>query len=437
MFKKVHRRLTLLCTGITTIIMIVMSLGYLYVSEQNLYKNQFNSFKNDMTTISTNLERQSVISMEWLAKMEAQGNYSFFLLDNGVPFLYNKLNNLGDSSQKDTLLQECLDEYNQTFKISVVSDEKISFSYYTSYQIEFEFSSPSTGEDYFCSVINLERNSSTLQVIVLSSLDALHRQILEQRMLFVFIDLITMIVLGVFSFAFTGKLLKPIEENQQKQIQFVAAASHELRTPLAVILSSAECCRDAEQEKQASFLNTIHNEGLRMRTLINDMLTLSSSDSHNFSIEKKETELDTLLMNSYEAFEPLAKEHKLSLSIQLPKESLPSCNCDKDRISQVISILLHNAISYTKEGGKIELSLSFQKEHFYLSVSDNGIGISDEDKKKIFGRFYRAEKARSTKGHFGLGLSIAYEIVKSHHGNLSVKDATGGGSIFTIELPRK
>lgn len=437
MFKKVHIRLTLLCTGITTIIMIIMSLAYLYVSENNLYKNQFNSFKNDMTTISTNLERQSVISMEWLAKMEAQGSYSFFLLDNGVPFLYNKLNNLEDSSQKDALLNECLEKYNQSFKISVVSDEKVSFSYYTSYQIEFEFTSPSTGEDYFCSVITLERNSSNLQVIVLSSLNVLHRQILEQRLLFVFIDLVTMIVLAVFSFAFTGKLLKPIEENQQKQIQFVASASHELRTPLAVILSSAECCQDAEPERQAGFLNTIHNEGLRMRTLINDMLTLSSSDSHNFSIEKKETELDTLLMNSYEAFEPLAKEHKLSLSIQLPKESLPSCNCDKDRISQVISILLHNAISYTKEGGKIELSLSFQKEHFYLSVSENGIGISDEDKKKIFGRFYRAEKARSTKGHFGLGLSIAYEIVKSHHGNLSVKDATGGGSIFTIELPRK
>lgn len=74
MFKKVHIRLTLLCTGITTIIMIIMSCSYLYVSEKNLYRNQMYSFQNDMNTISTNLEQQSVITMEWLSKMESQGN---------------------------------------------------------------------------------------------------------------------------------------------------------------------------------------------------------------------------------------------------------------------------------------------------------------------------------------------------------------------------
>ena len=102
MFKKVHMRLTLLCTGITTIIMIIMSCSYLYVSEKNLYRNQMYSFRNDMNTISTNLEQQSVISMEWLSKMESQGNYTFFLLDNGVPFLYNTLDS---STEKQILLE--------------------------------------------------------------------------------------------------------------------------------------------------------------------------------------------------------------------------------------------------------------------------------------------------------------------------------------------
>ena len=82
MFQKVHIYLTLLCTAITTIIMIIMSCSYLYVSEKSLYKNQMDSFKNDMNTIATNLEQQPVISMEWLSKMESQGNYTFFLLDN-------------------------------------------------------------------------------------------------------------------------------------------------------------------------------------------------------------------------------------------------------------------------------------------------------------------------------------------------------------------
>lgn len=432
MFKKVHMRLTLLCTGITTMIMIIMSCSYLYVSEKNLYRNQMYSFRNDMNTISTNLEQQSVISMEWLSKMESQGNYTFFLLDNGIPFLYNTLDS---SAEKQVLLEECLNQYHRTIIIDAASSS--SLSPYASYHTESEFISPSLGKKYFYSVLILGRNSSNLQVIVLSSLDKLEIQIRQQRYLFVFIDLITILLLAVFSWIFTGVLLKPVMENQKKQVQFVSSASHELRTPLAVILSSAECCQEADPDKKSGFLNTIISEGMRMKSLIDDMLTLSSSDNHRFSIEPVPTEMDTLVMNSYEAFDPLAKEKQLSLLIELPEGSLPLCNCDKNRISQVISILLHNAISYTPASGTVKLSLSYRRERFFISVSDNGIGISDEDKKKIFDRFYRAEKARNTKGHFGLGLSIANEIVRSHYGNLSVKDSPEGGAAFTMELPRK
>lgn len=432
MFKKVHIRLTLLCTGITTIIMIIMSCSYLYVSEKNLHRNQMYSFRNDMNTISTNLEQQSVITMEWLSKMESQGNYTFFLLDNGIPFLYNTLE---ASSEKSVLLEECLNHYYQT--IFIDADNSSSLSPYVSYHTESEFISPALGKKFYYSVLILRRNSSNLQVIVLSSLDKLEQQIEQQRYLFLFIDLITIFLLAVFSWIFTGILLKPIMENQKKQVQFVSSASHELRTPLAVILSSAECCQEADSDKKSGFLNTIISEGMRMKTLIDDMLTLSSSDNHRFSIEPAPTEIDTLVMNSYEAFDPLAKERQLSLSVELPDESLPLCTCDKNRISQVLSILLHNAISYTPASGRIKLSLDYRKDHFYISVSDNGIGISDEDKKKIFDRFYRAEKARSTKGHFGLGLSIANEIVKSHYGSLSVKDSPEGGALFIVELPKK
>ncbi len=176
-----------------------------------------------------------------------------------------------------------------------------------------------------------------------------------------------------------------------------------------------------------------------MSSLINDMLTLSNSDNHNFPIRPKEVELDTLLMNTCEAFEPLAREKKLTLSITLPGDSIPVCTADDERISQVLSILLHNAISYTPAGGRIDLSLLYNKNHnknrFCFTVADTGIGIPEEDKKKIFDRFYRAEKSRSTKGHFGLGLSIALEIVKLHHGTITVSDRPGGGSIFTVTLP--
>ncbi|MBO5057390.1 MAG: HAMP domain-containing histidine kinase [Lachnospiraceae bacterium] len=431
MFKKVHLRLTLLCAGITAVIMIIMSLCYLYVSEKGLYRNQFQSFKNDINTITTNLEQQSVISMEWLSKMEAQGKYLFFVLDNGIPFLYNQLKDYEGELPKKQLLDECLNAYNNTFMIEPSVQTSSS---YVSYHFEFEFTSDITNMKYFSSVINMGKASSCLEIIVLSSQESLEKQIWTQRQRFILIDITAILLLTVFSFIFTGKLLRPIMENQQKQIQFVSSASHELRTPLAVILSATECCKTAPSDKREGFLNTIQNEGLRMSSLINDMLTLSQSDNHRFSIQIKPVELDTLLMNSFEAFEPLAKEKFITFNIRLPEEALPLCSADPERISQVVSILLHNAISYTPDNGKIELALSHDKEHFCISVKDNGIGISDEDKEKIFDRFYRAEKSRSTKGHFGLGLSIAYEIVKAHGGNIFVTDADGGGSVFTVML---
>jgi signal transduction histidine kinase len=457
MFKKVHLRLTLLCAGITAVIMIIMSLCYLYVSERGLYQNQFQAFQNDINTISTNLEQQTVISMEWLSKMEAQGNYRFFVLDNGVPFLYNQLNDPEETRKNDRLLLESRDALNALPDVAASVNVGING---TLTHFEYEFTSPSTETEYFCSVIRMGTGNSLLEIVVLFSLQRLEQQIREQRIRFLLIDLAAVLLLGIFAWFFTGILLKPIAENQQKQALFVASASHELRTPLSVILSAAECCRNAPFEKQEGFIRTIYQEGLRVSSLVTDMLTLSQSDSHRFPVRREPTELDTLLMNSYEAFEPLAQEKSILLSLRLPEEALPLYPVDPERISQVIAILLHNAISYTPEHGRITLSLTRYKENFTakikdfhntdshaalsgslstggrftVSVTDNGIGISDADKKKIFDRFYRVEKSRSTKDHFGLGLSIAYEIVKAHGGTIMVKDAEGGGSCFTVTI---
>lgn len=435
MFQKVHLQLTLLCTGITAVIMIIMSLCYLYVSESGLHRNQFQAFSNDINTISTNLEQQTVISVEWLSKMEAQGNYFFFVLDNGTPFLFNQLNSPEENAMRSLLLQESLDVFeNQSGTDTLIQTSSQTTAFTSLTHSEYEFVSPSTNIGYFAGKITMESADSALEIIVLSSMLNLENQIHEQRLRFLLIDIAAVMLLGIFSWFFTGWLLEPIVENQKKQALFVASASHELRTPLSVILSAAECCTTAPPERREGFLRTISAEGMRVSSLVNDMLTLSQSDTHRFSIQKVPIELDTLLMNSYESFVPLAQEKSLSFSVELPEDVLPPCNADPERISQVVSILLHNAISYTPEHGAITLSLAIHRDKFHIIVTDNGIGISDEDKKKIFDRFYRAEKSRSMKDHFGLGLSIAHEIVKSHGGSIAVSDAAGGGSCFTVVL---
>ena len=215
MFKKVHLRLTLLCAGITAVIMIIMSLCYLYVSERGLYQNQFQAFQNDINTISTNLEQQTVISMEWLSKMEAQGNYRFFVLDNGVPFLYNQLNDPEETRKNDRLLLESRDALNALPDVAASVNVGINGPLT---HFEYEFTSPSTETEYFCSVIRMGTGNSLLEIVVLFSLQRLEQQIREQRIRFLLIDLAAVLLLGIFAWFFTGILLKPIAENQQKQI---------------------------------------------------------------------------------------------------------------------------------------------------------------------------------------------------------------------------
>ncbi len=436
MFRKVHLYLTMLCAGITTGIILVMSLLYLYLSEKELYENQFRSFQNDINTIATSLEQQSVISMEWLAKMESRGGYTFYALDNGVPFLYNRLTNVSDISDPPDLLDVCLAAYQASDDYTYIQEELNSGGLYnTCFHAEFPFNPTGGKHEYYAGVIELDKGSSSLQVVVLSPLHFLQEQLSRQRIRFLLIDMAAILLLTLFAFFFTGRLLEPVIESRKSQAAFVAAASHELRTPLAVILSAAECSRNADKEHRIKFLDTIRQEGMRMTSLVNDMLTLSASDSQNISIHPAPVELDTLLINACEAFEPLAAGKKQALTVTLPESALPPCTADADRIMQLLTILLHNAVSYTPEGGSIGLSLIYRKNHFFLSVSDTGPGILPEDRKKIFDRFYRAEKSRSAKGHFGLGLSIASEIVKLHHGAITVSDRVGGGSVFTVMLP--
>lgn len=428
--------------------MIFMSLLYLQVSENSLYKNHFASFRNDISTIASSLEQSTYISMQWLAGLEARNAYLIFVTDNDKPFLYNTLKTgaSGTKGSNDTgssndlsgqyLLSESLQAYDMMFE----SETVISYSsnYFGIHHDEYEFTSPSTGEHYYSSLIDIERGQTHSRILILNPLAGLQAQITHQRLLFLLLDLLAALAFSVFSWFFTGRLLKPLQQNHENQMQFIASASHELRTPLSAILATNECCITATPQEQAGFFQTIRKEGRRMNTLIDDLLTLAHSDSGRFLIEKKEVELDTLCTNAYEAFEPLCRQKKLTLSLTLPDVPLPRLSCDPDRIAQVLSILLHNAVSYTPENGFVSLSLTCRQDRknlFEITVSDTGVGIPDSDKKRIFSRFYRAEKARSTKGHFGLGLSIAYEIISAHHGRISVQDNLPCGSVFVVRLP--
>lgn len=430
--KKVRVRLTLLCTGVTTLILFLISGAYLLLAESNLKDNQFKSFQNDIKTITSNLESQSIITYDWLAKLEAGDRYLVFLKDNDVSLLYE---NRQENEDRESLYQSVKTYYeeNQTKDVS---------SYYSTYHEEFTFAGETTfpiikKNHYYVSYCYIPKGQGHLEAYILKPLQPMYTQIYSQRALFAILGVLAVFLLFCFFLYLVKLMLKPVEENQKKQNLFVAAASHEFRTPLAVIMSCLSAMRNpsgCSTDTSLDFLEIMEGETERMSHLINDMLLLTNQHNPNHQLQIEDCELETLLLKCYEGFEQMAMDKKISFHIQLPEDPMPLCYCDPEKISQLLAILSHNAISYTEPGGKITFSAKYRNSHHYIWVVDTGIGILDEDKKKIFEQFYRVDNARSKKNHFGLGLSIAMEIVMAHKARLTVTDTPGGGSTFLVRL---
>lgn len=232
------------------------------------------------------------------------------------------------------------------------------------------------------------------------------------------------------------KAIIPVEASMKSQKDFIAAASHELKAPLAVIQANAESLEQSESDSSKQHKQVvILEECNRMSHLIQSLLSLASSDAGSWKMNIQDTDMDTLFIETWETWLSPCRQKGITLNIKLKEECCPKVPCDKERISQVLGILLDNAISYSPPGASIELEAMDDDRQFYFSVIDHGPGIPNAEKVKVFDRFYRGDPSRSDKNHYGLGLSIAKEIIKLHDGNIEIADTPGGGCTFRISLP--
>ena len=224
-------------------------------------------------------------------------------------------------------------------------------------------------------------------------------------------------------------------DNMRKE--FVANVSHELKTPITTIKSYTETLMDdgLDIEIRDQFLNVIDKECDRMTRLVRDLLQLSNLDYEKTKWEKVEIPVNKFLKTivSKLDFAFKDKNHVLILEIE---NDLPNIVIDRDGIEQVILNIISNAIKYTEEGGKIEITGKTSGNFISIMIKDNGIGIPIEDQKRIFERFYRVEKGRSRDlGGTGLGLSIAKEIIKAHNGEIILNSEFEKGTSVEVKLP--
>lgn len=426
MFHKIYLKMTLFHTFVTSTILIVMSLAGLLVFESLLTKNEFSVFDKNQNAILTYLDGQNIIDHEKLMRLADNRYYSIALFEKGTLLFQNQMGS--DSGQKeliDTAYQTAKNVYKFDIANPPISRRMIKY---------LDFGITFLNKKYYVSVASLPNSTGILCAVILFDRSQLFTQIFQLRLTFLCIDITAILLLFLFARKFTRKMLFPIEESRKRQVQFVAAASHELRSPLSVMLASITALKAADKEDMPVFYEAIENEGSRMKRLIDDMLTLANADNQSWSVRFEDTQLDTLLLDVYEKFSPLARNRGMTLQISLPDDSLPQCCCDSQRIEQVLSILLNNAMSYSSAGCSITLGICLIGGKLKLWVADQGYGIPDDLKQKIFLRFFRADQARKDREHFGLGLCIASEIIRLHQGKIWVEDNPGGGSVFYFTL---
>lgn len=237
-------------------------------------------------------------------------------------------------------------------------------------------------------------------------------------------------------------VIRDITEEQlarQNRSEFIAQMAHELKTPLNVLSMYSESMlgEDGNSESfRIEAMNVIHDETERLSNLINNMLAISKLEMGGMQINRQRVRISELLQDVLKNIAQSGRGKDLSFEIDLPHE-MNSINVDKDLLRIAINNLLTNAIKYNKPDGSVTLSAKEFDDAIEISVSDTGLGISPDDQARIFDKFYRADddKVREQTGH-GLGLSLVQQIVRIHHGKLSVQSEYDNGSTFTIHLEK-
>ena len=235
--------------------------------------------------------------------------------------------------------------------------------------------------------------------------------------------------------AILNDMLGRLETSFEQQVRFTADASHELRTPLSVFLAHIELAmsrpRTAEEYREA--LTTCGRAAGRMKSLVDDLLTLARADAGRLALKATRVDLGAIAEECAGLLETLAARRGIRVEVATAPAEL---SADPDRLAQVATNLIANAILHNRPGGRVKVSTASEESEVVLTVADTGVGISEVDLPLLFDRFYRVNSARSREhGGSGLGLAICRSIVEAHGGRIAVESRLGAGTTVTVRLP--
>lgn len=282
----------------------------------------------------------------------------------------------------------------------------------------------------------VDNNGNTIYIQLLANVDG-ETKSLDNVLRMLIAGTAILITLSILaSYMLSKRMMVPIYKAYQKQTEFVANASHELRTPLTIIQAKQELLLQEPESKiidKSEDINLTLKETRRLSKMIKELMALARSDANEYKLNKENVNIDNLILEIVKPYKDFAKlENKtIKLDLKYGKE----INVDKNKITELIIILLDNAIKYTGENDTITIKTYNKDGKCNIEVIDTGIGISDNGLKRVFDRFYREDKARSREtGGTGLGLSIAHTIVTRHKGTIKAMHNEPKGTVFLVRL---
>ncbi len=229
-----------------------------------------------------------------------------------------------------------------------------------------------------------------------------------------------------------------LHELDRMKDDFVASVSHELRTPLTSIRGYLELLREGEAgeltEEQQQFVSIVERNSDRLLRLVGDLLFVAQVEAGKITLDPGSTDVEELVRQAVDAARPAATEKGIEFDLDL--EGLSELHADRARLAQVLDNLISNALKFTSPGGHVAVRTTQHADVVVIEVSDDGMGMSEEDQEQLFQRFFRTASAteQAIQGT-GLGLAIVKAIVEAHDGVISVESVAGKGTIFRVELP--
>ena len=426
LFQKLH-----LFFVMTIMVIVTGVIGLSFSNHVNASEAAEVTFLQRMTALIVNqLEEEGANAKEVLSAYEKDMSVSSKLTDaygellyesrTGLEDIEGQLNNVG----MQIVTYSAEEEGNQAKLPAVEGMVEMKGNHYERYLINLAHF---TSED--------DTNNSLTLVYEQTPI---FQMFLEQLPMYLAIWIVTLLCVSLVSRFLLKKALEPTERVMQSQKEFVASASHELKAPLAVIVANVENMQhEAQNEGLQGNLKVIDSECMRMSRLIKDMLLLASSDAEKWTIHTSEVNVDTLLISLYEAYEPRCMKKKIKLTLDLGEELFPVIMTDKERLFQLLSIYLDNALHYSPEEKEIQIRVDMSSKELTFWIVDHGIGVEEKAKPFIFDRFYCADQSHTDKSHFGLGLSIAKELARMLQGKIGMEDTPGGGASFFFTLDLK